>query len=94
MLVGLSFSTTPCNYHSYTSHSHKDTNSEKTKETLSIMPKIAFIKFLLRSHTCVNGEPDFVLWSFWSWSFWSNSTFDDLRKIQSLVILVISHFRF
>lgn len=40
------------NHYFYTSHSHKDTNSEKTKEPLCIMPKIAAVIFLL-AFTCV-----------------------------------------
>ena len=48
MSVGLSFSTTLCNYHSNTSCNHKDTNrEEEPKEPLGIVTEIATIIFLV-----------------------------------------------
>ena len=44
----MSFSTTLCNHHSYTSSNHKDTNrEEEPKESLGIVTEIAAIIFLV-----------------------------------------------
>ena len=46
--VGLSFSTTLCNHHSYTSSNHKDTNrEEESEEPLGIVTKVTTIIFLV-----------------------------------------------
>ena len=46
--VGLSFSTTLCNHHSYTSCNHKNTNrEEEPKEPLGIVTEVATIIFLV-----------------------------------------------
>ena len=48
IFVGLSFSTTLCNYYSYTSCNHKDTKrEEEPEEPLVIVTEIAAIIFLV-----------------------------------------------
>ena len=53
MSVGLSFSTTLCNHHSYTSSNHKDTNrEEEPEEPLGIAIKIKPLYTLYSVNVC------------------------------------------
>ena len=53
MLVGLSFSTTLCNHHSYTSHSYKYTNSEENQKIIVHNAQDSSRHISFSVHVCV-----------------------------------------